>query len=117
MFPAHSNSANVLKTRLKFRFDLWKHLHSSSGIHYKMGKKRKAGGRASDKAIGRDVDPSNAKLRISTFEDVADSEDEFHLNRDKVLLDDGPDRKRQRRQEEQGSKSGSASSTSVNPAS
>jgi len=70
-----------------------------------MGKKRKASGRASDEAIRRDVDPSDAKLRLSTYKDVADSEDEFHLNRDKVLLDDGPDRKRQRRQEEEGSNS------------
>ncbi|MCJ1249384.1 hypothetical protein MMC30_006607 [Trapelia coarctata] len=66
-----------------------------------MGKKRKAGGKPSGEAIRRDVDPSDAKLRISIYEDVADSEDEFHLNRDKVLLDDGPDRKRQRRQEEE----------------
>lgn len=70
-----------------------------------MGKKRKASGRASNEVIPRDIDPSAAKLRISTYEDVGDSEDEFHLNRDKILLDEGPDRKRQRRREEEGSES------------
>ncbi|CAL3966775.1 unnamed protein product [Diplocarpon coronariae] len=38
---------------------------------------------------------------ITTFEDVADSEDEFHVNRDKVLLDDGPDAKRRRKYAEE----------------
>ena len=45
------------------------------------------------------------KLRISSYEDVADAEDEFHINRDKILLEDGPGRKRQRRIEEGGIKS------------
>ena len=41
-----------------------------------------------------------SKLNIRTYEDVADSEDEFHINRDKILLDEGPARKRQRRIQE-----------------
>jgi U3 small nucleolar RNA-associated protein 3 len=39
---------------------------------------------------------------IRTYEDVADSEDEFHINRDKILLDDGPDAKRRKKWEEEG---------------
>lgn len=41
-------------------------------------------------------------MRINTFEDVADSEDEFHMNRDKVLLDEGPAAKKMRRYQEEG---------------
>lgn len=39
---------------------------------------------------------------ITTYEDVADSEDEFHINRDKVMLDDGPDAKRRKKWQEEG---------------
>ena len=42
-------------------------------------------------------------MRITTFEDVADSEDEFYLNRDKILLDEGPEAKRARKWREKGS--------------
>jgi U3 small nucleolar RNA-associated protein 3 len=67
-----------------------------------MGKKRKAGGQP----FGHD-EPSRApkndsKLRINTYEDVADFEDEFHINRDKISLNEGPAQKRQRRIEEEG---------------
>ncbi len=68
-----------------------------------MGKKRRAGGQpfGHDELRGqREID---SKLRIDTYEDVADSEDEFHINRDKILLDEGPAQKRQRRAEEEGS--------------
>lgn len=44
-------------------------------------------------------------MRINTFEDVADSEDEFHMNRDKILLDEGPAAKRMRKYQEEGSSS------------
>lgn len=60
-----------------------------------MAKKRKHSAPA--KSGPREVDPRDGKLTIRTFEDVADEEDEFHLNRDKVMLDDGPDAKRRRR--------------------
>ncbi|MCJ1478629.1 hypothetical protein MMC13_007310 [Lambiella insularis] len=66
-----------------------------------MGKKRKVTGKLHTAATPTDGDPSEAKLRINTYEDVADSEDEFHINRDKILLDEGPARKRQRKQEEE----------------
>ena len=39
---------------------------------------------------------------ITTYEDVADSEDEFHIQRDKILLDEGPDTKRRRQWAEEG---------------
>ncbi|KAJ4354531.1 something about silencing protein 10 [Didymosphaeria variabile] len=63
-----------------------------------MGKKRKAGGR-----YGEPTEPKeeNSKLAISTYEDVADSEDEFHINRDKILLDDGPAAKKLRKWREE----------------
>ena len=40
---------------------------------------------------------------ITTYEDVADSEDEFHIQRDKILLNEGPDAKRRRKWAEEGS--------------
>ncbi|KAL5414899.1 hypothetical protein PMIN04_008821 [Paraphaeosphaeria minitans] len=63
-----------------------------------MGKKRKAGGR-----YGQTKEPKeeNSKLAISTYEDVADSEDEFHINRDKILLDHGPAAKKLRKWREE----------------
>lgn len=51
--------------------------------------KRKRG-QTSAKAQPRAEDeynPADSKLRIKTYEDIADSEDEFHAGRDEVLLD------------------------------
>ncbi|OAK98938.1 hypothetical protein IQ06DRAFT_278673 [Phaeosphaeriaceae sp. SRC1lsM3a] len=64
-----------------------------------MGKKRKAGGRA----YGEPKAPKeeDSKLAINTWEDVADSEDEFHINRDKILLDEGPAAKKLRKYQEE----------------
>ncbi|TVY34233.1 Uncharacterized protein LOCC1_G008623, partial [Lachnellula occidentalis] len=60
-----------------------------------MAKKRKASARSSEP---QGFEPKGGKLGpITTYEDVADSEDEFHINRDKVLLDEGPDAKRRRK--------------------
>ncbi|KAK0645312.1 Uncharacterized protein DIS24_g7998 [Lasiodiplodia hormozganensis] len=62
-----------------------------------MAKKRKASGQPKpNKATAQ-----SSKLAISTYQDVADSEDEFHINRDKILLDEGPDAKRRRKWKEQ----------------
>ena len=65
-----------------------------------MAKKRKAG----SGAYGAPKAPKeeDSKMRIDTFEDVADSEDEFHMNRDKILLDEGPAAKRVRKHQEEG---------------
>lgn len=67
-----------------------------------MGKKRKAGGRPYGHDGHRQEANTGSKLRINTYEDVADSEDEFHNNRDKILLDEGPAQKGQRRIREEG---------------
>lgn len=65
-----------------------------------MAKKRKAGGRAYGEPKASKNDDS--KLAINSWEDVADSEDEFLLNREKVLLDEGPAAKRLRKYQEEG---------------
>lgn len=64
-----------------------------------MGKKRKA----SSKASGEPKEYNeNTKMHIKTYEDVADSEDEFYLNQDKILLDEGPQAKKLRKWKEEG---------------
>ncbi|KFA67433.1 hypothetical protein S40285_00142 [Stachybotrys chlorohalonatus IBT 40285] len=66
-----------------------------------MAKKRKASGRGGAPSGPRDVDPADARIGpIATYEDVADSEDEYFINRDKIMLDDGPDSKRRRKDED-----------------
>ena len=67
-----------------------------------MGKKRKAGGQPSGHSEPGTVSNQDSKLRINTYEDVADSEDEFHINRDKILLEEGPAQKKQRKLREEG---------------
>ncbi|EUC47539.1 hypothetical protein COCMIDRAFT_89840 [Bipolaris oryzae ATCC 44560] len=64
-----------------------------------MAKKRKVGGGAS--GAFKAPKEEDSRMRINTFEDVADSEDEFHMNRDKVLLDEGPAAKKMRRYQEE----------------
>ena len=67
-----------------------------------MAKKRKAGAslRAAEPATNGGKD--DPRLLVNSYEDVAGSDDEFHINRDKVLLDDGPEAKRKKRWQEQG---------------
>lgn len=68
-----------------------------------MAKKRKASGRSAPSKEENGFEVSGGLMGpISTYEDVADSEDEFHINRDKVMLDDGPDAKRRRKHQEDG---------------
>lgn len=69
-----------------------------------MAKKRKAVGRTlqSESDADQEPRPSESKLQISTYQDVANSEDEFNINQDKVLLDEGRAQKRQRRTREEG---------------
>jgi U3 small nucleolar RNA-associated protein 3 len=67
-----------------------------------MARKRKATGRRNARNEVKPLGPADAKLRINTWEDVADSEDEFHINRDKILLDDGPAPKKRRRLQDEG---------------
>lgn len=68
-----------------------------------MAKKRKASGRFEGGKPDNGFESKGGKMGpITTYEDVADSEDEFHINRDKVLLDEGPDAKRRRKWQEEG---------------
>jgi U3 small nucleolar RNA-associated protein 3 len=69
-----------------------------------MGKKRKAGGKPFGEAGAKESNVSTSKLTLNSYEDVADSEDEFFINRDKILLDEAPAAKKQRRQAEDGRK-------------
>jgi U3 small nucleolar RNA-associated protein 3 len=66
-----------------------------------MGKKRKAGGTPFGQSKVQEEDNGKTKLNIKSYEDVADSEDEFHINRDKVLLEEEPARKKQRQMMEE----------------
>ncbi|KAF4624627.1 hypothetical protein G7Y89_g13545 [Cudoniella acicularis] len=66
-----------------------------------MAKKRKASSRNTG-ADENGFDPKGGKMGpISTYEDIADSEEEFLMQRDKVMLDDGPEAKRRRKYEEE----------------
>ncbi|KAK2050859.1 Sas10 domain-containing protein [Colletotrichum somersetense] len=66
-----------------------------------MAKKRKAS--AQNAHTGpKELDRADARLGpITTYEDVADSEDEYFLNRDKIMFDEGPQSKRRKRAEEE----------------
>ncbi|KAJ2959337.1 hypothetical protein NQ176_g11122 [Zarea fungicola] len=62
-----------------------------------MGKKRKSSSRNADSKGPRDFDPKDSRLGpITTYKDVADSEDEHFLNQDTIMLDDEPGTKRLR---------------------
>lgn len=67
-----------------------------------MGKKRKAGGRPFGHERSNHIPEGDSKLRINTYEDVANSEDEFFINQDKILLEEGPAQKKQRKTQEEG---------------
>lgn len=63
-----------------------------------MGKKRKSTGRGAESKGPKDFDPSDARLGpISTYEDVANSEDEHF---DTIMLDDEPTSKRRRQDDD-----------------
>ena len=66
-----------------------------------MTKKRKAGGSKLAPIDSRNLE-DKSKLKINNYEDVADSEDEFHINRDKILLEEGPIQKKRRKLQEEG---------------
>ncbi len=68
-----------------------------------MAKKRKAAGRTAAADEEKGWGSKRGKIApITTYEDVADSEDEFHINRDTILLDEGPAAKRLRKQQDEG---------------
>ena len=90
-----------LLTEKKFPRDICDHhlRHATTHIAI-MAKKRKAGsgGSRAPKALKEE----DSRMAINSYEDVADSEDEFYINRDKVLLDEGPAAKRLRKYQEEG---------------
>lgn len=67
-----------------------------------MSRKRKAGAAPFGGSANRKSSRKESRLSINTYEDVADSEDEFHGGRDKILLEEGPIQRKQRRVEESG---------------
>lgn len=66
-----------------------------------MAKKRKAGGQPFGHKDSETADNGKSKLVINDWHDVADSEDEFHINRDKILLEEGPAQKKRRKAQEE----------------
>ncbi|KAH6664391.1 Sas10 C-terminal domain-containing protein [Plectosphaerella plurivora] len=67
-----------------------------------MVKKRKVSSRNAQSADPTDINPADARLGpINTYEDVADSEEEYFLNRDKILFEEEPHSKRRKRQQEE----------------
>ncbi|GAM82080.1 hypothetical protein ANO11243_000590 [Dothideomycetidae sp. 11243] len=66
-----------------------------------MAKKRKAPGAAKgNSAPGEDFN-KRVRLNVNSYEDVAGSDDDFHIARDKILLEEAPAEKRSRRIREQ----------------
>lgn len=67
-----------------------------------MAKKRKASRVAEAPSGPRDYDSNDARLGpINTFEDIADEQEEYFLDKDKILLADEQGTKRQRREQEE----------------
>lgn len=63
-----------------------------------MAKKRKAPAQPKGP---REVDTKDARLGpITTYKDVADSEDEYFMNQDTIMMDDEPDSKRRRKDDD-----------------
>lgn len=52
-----------------------------------MAKKRKAS-RASAPSGPKDVNPADARLAIRTYEDIADDQEQYFLDKDKIMLED-----------------------------
>ena len=68
-----------------------------------MAKKRKANGQPfGQNESKRSKEKDDSKLAINSWEDVADSEDDFHIGRDKVLLEETTAQKRFRKAREDG---------------
>lgn len=67
-----------------------------------MARKRKAGVQSFEQKDSEIAANDNSKVVINDWQDVADSEDEFHINRDKILLEEGPAQKKRRKAQEDG---------------
>ncbi|KFH44960.1 hypothetical protein ACRE_042560 [Hapsidospora chrysogenum ATCC 11550] len=65
-----------------------------------MAKKRKAS-RNAQPSGPKELDPADARLApVSTYEDVANSEDEYFIKRDELMLNDEPGSKRRRTEDD-----------------
>ena len=68
-----------------------------------MGRKRKApGGPFGEGTKATDWEHDSSRLLVNTYEDVANSEDEFLAHRDKILLHEGPEARKLKYLEEKG---------------
>jgi len=65
-----------------------------------MGKRKRLNGPAKIPGI-EEFNPKASNLTFNSYEDIPDSEDEFHINRDKVLLDTGPEAKRRKQSQQE----------------
>lgn len=65
-----------------------------------MGKKRKVS-RPAEPSGPREVNPSDARMLVNSYEDIADSQEEYFLNKDKIMLEDGPSSKRRKADKEE----------------
>ncbi|KAL8644594.1 MAG: hypothetical protein Q9226_007688 [Calogaya cf. arnoldii] len=66
-----------------------------------MRKKRKSFSQKPARQSASGPSKQDSRRTINTYEDVADSEDEFFINRDKILLEEGPVQKKRRKIEEE----------------
>lgn len=66
-----------------------------------MGKRRRPVAKAEGPSGPREVDPNEARLKINTYEDVADSEEEHFIEKDRIDFDDEPRSKKLRRQQKE----------------
>ncbi|KAH9835517.1 Sas10 C-terminal domain [Teratosphaeria destructans] len=62
--------------------------------------KRKRTSKTVEEPKGPDMEVGLSRKRIQSYEDVADSDDKFHMNRDEILLGDDRDTKRRRKAQE-----------------
>ncbi len=67
-----------------------------------MGKKRENRGHPVGHEETENITEEKAFMRIETYKDVANSEDEYFDNRDEILLEEGPAQKRRRMEQEYG---------------
>lgn len=67
-----------------------------------MGKKRKSSGRQKEEEVPGFEPRGGTMKAINSYEDIADSEDEFHMQREKIMLDDGPEAKRRKKWQKEG---------------
>ena len=68
-----------------------------------MGKKRKAHGQPFGEPKAKNA-KDESKLIVNSYQDVADSEDEFDLARDKILIEETPADRQRRKLRDQGTR-------------